>query len=196
MSIDEMKTQWNKDQVRGSLDEATLQKIVKSRVRKHTGTAFKYFWAAFALQILVYSMLTHVIIRYWDNPTMTLPSLLGIAAYIPFTVLMMRRFKSIAVVGQSSMRTYVARQIEILQGFYQFKRNYELVLIPLATAIGTFLVFELYVPGSVWAYPKGALITFFASLASCIIAIQAENKRAFEGPLSQMKSISDELDAQ
>lgn len=176
-----------------TLDQETLNKIVKARARKHTNEAFKYFWASFVLQIMVYAMLGHVIVKYWYEPMMTLPALLGIAAYIPFTVVMMKRFKSVAANGP--VTEFIANNHQTLQNFYRFKRNYELVLIPLATAIGTFLVFELYVPGSVWAYPKGAMITFFISLASCIIAIQAENKRAFEGPLSQMNALMEDLNA-
>jgi hypothetical protein len=143
---------------------------------------------------MVYSMLSYVIARYWYNPMMTLPAIFGIAAYIPFTIVMMKRFKGMASNG--SLIEHISKKQELLKSFYQFKRNYELVLIPLATAIGTFLVFESYVPGSVWAYPKVAMIVFFVSLASCILAIQAENKRAFEGPLLQLKTIIDELNAQ
>jgi len=195
MTLDEMKSNWKKENDKGSYDESTIQKIVKTRVRKHTNTAFKYFWAAFVLQLMVYSMLTHVIVKYWYEPMATMPALIGIAAFGPFTVMMMRRFKGVALLnsGDGPVSLYIARRRELLEGFYRFKRRYELVLVPLATFIGTFLVFELYVPGGVWAFPKGALITFFVSLASCIIAIQAEYRRNFEEPLLHLKMILDEL---
>jgi hypothetical protein len=194
MSIDEMKTMWNQknaDNKVGEYDQISIEKIVKARVKKHTGTAFQYFWASFALQVLVYAMLSHVVVRYWYDPIVTLPALLGIAFYIPFTVMMMRKFK--IENNQGPMSTYITRRRELLESFYSFKKRYELVLIPLATFIGTFLVFELYVPGGVWAYPTGAMITFVISLASCIIAILAENKRNFEEPLARLKIILDEL---
>src|ERR1041385_424479 len=194
MSIDEMKTMWNQknaDNKVGEYDQISIEKIVKARVKKHTGTAFQYFWASFALQVLVYAMLSHVVVRYWYDPIVTLPALLGIAFYIPFTVMMMRKFK--IENNQGPMSTYITRRRELLESFYSFKKRYELVLIPLATFIGTFLVFELYVPGGVSAYPTGAMITFVISLASCIIAILAENKRNFEEPLARLKIILDEL---
>jgi hypothetical protein len=195
MSIDDMKTMWNqKASEKASYDEATMEKIVKSRVRKHTGKAFQYFWASFTLQLMVYAMLSHVIVKYWYDPLITLPALAGIALYVPFTIVMMKKFK--AESSQNAMRLYIERRRELLESFYRFKRRYEMILIPAATFIGTFLVFELYVPGSIWAYPKGAMITFFISLASCVIAIQRENKRNFEEPLVRLKMILDELNAQ
>jgi hypothetical protein len=198
MSIDEMKNAWmqqGSDTKGAGYDQASFEKLVRSRVKKHTGTAFKYFWAAFVLQIMVYAMLSHLIVKYWYDPLITLPGLAGIAIFIPFTAIMMRKFKSVGSTNAdpSSMSIYIERRRDLLESFYRFKKRYELILIPLATFIGTFLVFELYVPGGIWVYPKGALITFFVSLASCIIAIQAENKRNFEEPLAKLTMIVDEL---
>src|SRR3954466_3696330 len=137
MTLDEMKSEWRKGGDKGSYDEAALKQLVRARVRKHTGTAFQYFWAAFVLQIILYAMLSHVILKYWYEPTMTMPALLGIAAFIPFTTVMVRRFKAVALMNSSQgpMSTYVARRREFLESFYKFKRKYELMLIPLATLI-------------------------------------------------------------
>ena len=196
MSIDEMKTAWNakgNENKVGGYDKVSFEKIVKNRVKKNTNTAFKYFWAAFVLQNGVYGMLCYVIVKHWADPLITLPALLVIAIFIPFTVMMMKKYKSIGLVDQSSMSDYIEKKYEILENFYRFKKRYERILIPLATFIGTFLVFELYVPGGIWSYPKGAVITFFISLAFCVIAIQAENKRNFEEPLARFKMILEEL---
>jgi hypothetical protein len=176
-----------------TLDEQSFNKIVKARARKNMYTSFQYFWASLALQILVYALLTHVVVRYWGDLAM-IASLAGILLYIPFTFVFMKKFKSMAI-AEGSMSTFVLRQFELLESFYRFKKRYELVLIPLATFIGTFVAFDLWVPGGIWAYPKGAAITFFVSLASCIIAIQAENKKSFDVPLSKLKMILDDLKA-
>ena len=196
MTLDEMKSQWSKENVGGDYDEGTMQKLVKARVKKHTSQAFQYFWASFALQVMVYAMLSHLIVKYWYDPMITLPSLTGIAIYIPFTILMLKRFRNLGSTAATNNLKYLARRKDLLESFYQFKKRYELFLIPLITSIGTFLVFELYVPGGIWAYPKGAVITFFISLASCVIAIQAENKKNFEEPLVRFKMILDELSSQ
>lgn len=187
MTLDELKSNWKKENAGGSYDEATMKKAV----RKHTGMSFQYFWASFVLQLMVYAMLSNVIVKHWYDPMITLPALAGVALYIPFTVVMMKKFK--VDNNQASMSNYIQRRSELLESFYRFKKRYELFLIPVVTFIGTFLVFELYVPGGIWAYPKGAAITFFLSLAGCIIAIQRENKRNFEEPLMRLKMILYEL---
>jgi hypothetical protein len=175
------------------MDEQSFNKIAKARVRKNMSESFRYFWASLALQILVYALLMHVVVRYWGDLAM-IASLVGICLYIPFTVVFMKKFKSMAMAA-GSVSTFISQQFELLESFYRFKKRYELVLVPLATLIGTFVVFDIWVPGGIWAYPKGALITFFISLVSCIIAIQAENKKSFDKPLSKLKMILDDLNA-
>jgi len=141
----------------------------------------------------VYALLSHVVVKYWGDLAMIV-SVLGILLYIPFTIVFMSKYKSMAI-APGSINTVISRRVELLESFSRFKRRYELVLIPLATLIGTFVTFEIWVPGSIWAYPKGAMITFFLSLASCIIAIREENKKSFDIPLSKLKMILDDLNA-
>ncbi|HMJ71309.1 MAG TPA: hypothetical protein VK508_20575 [Cyclobacteriaceae bacterium] len=195
MTLDEMKSNWNQDQHAGTYDQQSIAKVIKTRVRKHTGESFKYFWASLTLQILVYSLLSHVIVKNFGDTMITIPGILGILLFIPFTFVLMKKFKSMARTSptEASMNIYVSRQHELLGSFYTFKKRYEMILVPLATLIGTFVTFELYVPGGIRAYPKGAMITFFISLASCILAIQAENKKSFEQPLSKLRAIMNDL---
>ncbi|MEI9918065.1 MAG: hypothetical protein WDO14_04595 [Bacteroidota bacterium] len=189
-----MKSNWSKETPSGNYDEATIQKIVKERVRKNSGKAFQYFWASFALQIMVYAMLSYAIAKYWNDPLITLPSLLGIAAYIPFTIMLMKRFKAMAATSyEGNMFAYIDRRREILESFYRFKRRYEIVLIPLGILIGIYLPFQLYIPGGVWNYPEEAFAVLLVSVASCAISIQRENKRNFEEPIARFKMILGEL---
>jgi hypothetical protein len=193
MTLDEMKSEWNQQTSNESYDEEALKKVIKTRVRKNTSDAFKYFWASFALQILVYSLLSHVIVKNWGNGLIMIPAIAGILLFIPFTIVLMKKFKSMAKNTETSINNYVKRHHELLESFYKFKKRYELVLIPLATLIGTFVTFELYVPGGIWMYPKGAMITFFIALASCVLAIRAENKKSFDIPLSKLNEVLNDL---
>ena len=173
------------------LSEESFNKMVKARARKHTNESFRYFWASFALQILVYSLLSHVIVKYWGNLLITLPGLTGIILFIPFTIVLMKKFKSMAILKDTSIHTYVQQQYQLLESFYKFKRRYELVLIPLATLIGTYITFQIYVPG---LHTKGVMITFLIALASCVIAIREENKKSFDIPLSKLKGVLKDLE--
>src|SRR5690606_4089502 len=140
-------------------DKDSFERIVRSRVRKHTNTAMQYFWASFVLQIIVYALLSHVIIRYWQDSDILYSAIAGFLLFIPFTVILMKRFKAIAttrpgiqssgVAVENSLHHYISRRRGLLDSFYRFKKWYELLLIPFASAIGVFITFKLYIPGGV-----------------------------------------------
>lgn len=177
------------------LDETKLKEIVRSRVNKHTRESFKYFWASFALQMLVYALLSHVIVKYWSDPFVVVPGIGGIALFIPFTVVLLKKFRNMAVTPAAggSMTLYVSRYHDLLQSFYRFKRSYEMVLIPLATLVGTFVTFEIYVPGGIWEYPKAAALIFLGTIASCAVAIQQENRKSFEEPIGRLRRLLEDF---
>ena len=200
--LDEFKKKWNsKTEVSVALDEVAMNKIVKSRVGKQTRMAMKYFWASFGLQILVYALLSHVIVKYWNDLYTVMPAVVGIVIFIPFTKTLLNKFKSLAFMqiegtGVSSIHRYVIRQKELLERFFIFKKRYELFLIPLSTMIGVLLTFKLYVPGGVMAHPYGAAVTLSISLVSCYMAIYQENRKNFRKPISELGSILKEYAAE
>ncbi len=200
--LEELKNKWEEGQKTlippPGYDQASLEKIIKARVKKPTNMAMRYFWASFTLQLIVYALLSHVIVKYWSDPEILRFSLVGILLYLPFTVMLMRKFKSIAKTRPTdstgtSLYQYVSRRYTLLDSFYRFKKRYELMLIPLSAVIGVFLVFKLYVPGGVAAHPWGAGITLVITLISCLLALRSENRKNFEQPLHQLQEILNEF---
>lgn len=199
-TLDQLKKHWEPStrtpspNGNASLDEVTLRSIITSRVRRHTKASFSYFWASFTLQLLVYAMCSHLLIRYWPQTDVRLLSLLGMLLYLPFTIVLMNKFKQVAK-GQltgsesASIYDYLSEQYGLLNSFFTFKKRYERVLIPVSAAIGVLLTFKLYVPGGVWAFPVGAFITYAVTLLSCYGAIRAENRKSFVEPLQQLKTL-------
>jgi hypothetical protein len=199
-TLDQLKHHWEpsrkmpSSQGQASLNEASLRRIITSRVRKHTKASFHYFWASFTLQLVVYAMCSHLLIRYWPDTPIRLLSLLGMLLYLPFTIVLMNKFRQVAkgqLTGKepSSIRDYLSDQYLLLTSFFRFKKRYELLLIPISAAIGVFLTFKLYVPGGVQAFPVGALITYAVTLLSCYGAIRAENRKSFVQPLQQLETL-------
>ncbi|WOK05698.1 hypothetical protein RT717_21720 [Imperialibacter roseus] len=204
-TLDELKMKWGESggalPAPEGMAPESFEKIVRTRVKKHTNTAVQYFWAAFALQILVYALLGHVVAKYWSDTQAVLTALVGVALYIPFTVVLMRRFKAIARTNVAkteggSLQESIRLQHDNLQQFYKFKRQYEWILIPVSSAIGVFLVFRIWVPGGVQAHWMGVGIALAITLVSCGVAIFAENKRNFEAPLGQLKEVLEEFKAE
>jgi hypothetical protein len=203
LTLDEIKQCWKRQPgdypTIKRYDQSSFQQVIKSRTKKQIGSAMQYFWGAFALQMIVYGLLLNVIIRFGENINTLLLAAAGIAILVPFTVVLMKKFKRMAVTrpqgdANDSLRQYVVQQHALLDSFFRFKKRYELFLIPVSTAIGVILVFKLFVPGSVAAHPTGALITFLLTLISCTVAIGSENKKNFREPLRQLQEMLKEFE--
>lgn len=201
--LDEMKQTWKSQ---GALEGHTttydvyaLQDIVKKRAGKQMSAAMKYFWASFVLQNIVYALLANVIIRYKDQAEVVWLAVAGIILYIPFTTMLILKYRRMATAkpvsaAPGSLKDYIAEQHRLLDSFFRFKKFYELFLIPVSSAIGVIIVFNLYVPGGLAQHLTGALTTFALTLLSCTVAIVKENKRNFRKPLQQLKQMLAEFD--
>src|SRR5258708_38789840 len=68
-----------------------LQAIISSRVKKELKTVSQFVWAAIVYQIVLYSFLTHTLIRHWGDMRIMLLCFAGGAFYILLTVAFIRR---------------------------------------------------------------------------------------------------------
>ena len=203
LTLDELKQRWEQNEIATAsavYSPAALEKLIRSRVKKYTKNSMQYFWASFTLQVIVYSLLCQVIVKYWQRTEIICFAIGGILLFLPFTIMLMRKFKKLATEKPSqgentgiSLHDYVLRQETLLRSFFRFKKWYEFFLIPFSSTIGVFLVFELYVPGGVNEHWSGALVTFLITLISCGAAIYAENKKSFVQPIQQLQHILDEF---
>lgn len=202
MTLDELKQQWGQHQEKlitpAAYSQQDLNKIIKSRIMKNKHIAFQYFWASFILQMIVYAMLCHVIIKYWPQQDIKIAALIGTALYIPFTGMLLKKYKRIAKTSfmdkvDTSLYRHIGFCRQELGSFYRFKKWYEMILVPISAAIGIFITFELYLPGGISSHPVGAVITFVVALLSCGYAIKLENERNFRQPLAQFQQMLDEF---
>jgi hypothetical protein len=194
-NLDELKDRWNcMPAVHSNYDALTMKKVLNGRAGKQTKIALQYFWASLALQILVYSLLSHVVVKYWYDIAAVIPALVGILIYIPFTLTVLKKFRQLAFMkiqsnSAASIREYLSNQRIGLESILAFKNRYELFLIPLSCAIGVLLIFKLYVPEGALGNPTGAIITLAISLASCAFAIWRENKKHFYDPIRELTKV-------
>ena len=178
------------------LDKTSLHTILRQRANKQMKINMQYFWSSFTLQIIVYAYLSHVIIKHWSDSFLMVVGVLCILMYIPFTIVLLKKFKHMARLRSGDQHTsglpireYIQTHQHLLYGFYKFKRRYEIFLVLLSTAIMTWMVFRIYVPGGVVAYPVSALLIFVISLLCCTAAIRAENKKHFKDPLAEIQKL-------
>jgi hypothetical protein len=197
-TLDDYKNEWlKKPHTEENYQTEKLELMIKQRVKKQTGSAMRYFWASLTYHIIVYAMLVHVIVRYHHLTTLVLVSIGGIIVFVPFTIILLRKFKAIARLGYPSagspISEYLNQQLKNLTGFFTFKKRYELILIPVSSAIGVYLTFAIYVPGGITQNFHGALIVFVVTVLSCVAAIRNENKKNFREPIRSLQNIVDEL---
>ncbi len=202
-NMEQIKSNWKggvKPNTSDLLDKTALQIVLKRRVKKQVDTSLKYFWASLVFQIIVYGMLTHVIIRYWPEPKLLLPGMLCLLLYVPFTLVLMRKFKRMAILTTNdklasdlSIKEYVHEQYRLLTGFYRFKIRYEFILVPLSSAVFVWIFFTLYLPGGLPAYPLASILVFTLVLGACTSAILAENNRNIKKPLRQLEAVIEDI---
>lgn len=177
-----------------SYDLNSYTALVRKRARGPVNRMMQYFWASLAYQIILYSFYSHVIVAYWGNGLLVGLSMAGILIYIPFTYMLMTRFKSAANAGMTdasdkSLREHVLHQYETLSAFYRFKRRNEWAIVLISSTLGVSLFFELYFGGGLIAHLPGALITFAITLCLCAAAIWSENNKRFERPLANLAAL-------
>lgn len=182
-----------------SYDPGSFSRLVKSRVKKETDKVMQYFWSSFTLEIIVFALLCHVMLRYWGEGHLFIISMLGILLHLPFTYMLMSKFKTMATTRPSdesstSLYRYVRTRYGLLDSFYRFKRSYERFLIPISTLIGCYLVFEMYMPGQWKGYWNIFWMIFVITIISCAVVLRRENQQHFEEPLNQYKAILDEFE--
>jgi hypothetical protein len=177
-----------------------LQAIITSRVRKELKTVSEFVWAAIVYQIILYSFLTHTFIRHWRDMQIMLLCLAGGACYIPLTVALIRRIKTLyrrPSEAPGSPVPDVFRKVEgeyaRLADFFQFKKRMDWIGVPVSCAIIVLVTFTLFVKGGIEGNPVGGLVVFAVWVGLSLLAIHAENKKRFISPLRHLEMLLDDL---
>jgi hypothetical protein len=203
-TLESFKNVWKENQpanmAMNNLDEKTMKSIIRSRTKKQLIAPMQYFWGAFVLQMILYAILVHITIRFWPAMNIVLPALFAILLYIPFTLMLLSRFRKLAAIqpilqadADISLKDFVSRQYETISDFFRFKKSYEIFLIPISTAVGSYLFFEIYLPGGVMRYWNEAIFVFLITLLTSVLAILYENRKKFRKPLEDLRLILEDF---
>ena len=177
-----------------------LQAIISSRVRKELKTVSQFVWAAIAYQIILYSFLTHTLVRHWGDIQTMLLCLAGAALYIPLTVALLRRVKILYRRPSEALGSAVPDVFHKVEGeyarladFFQFKKRMDWIGVPVSCAIIVLVTFTLFVEGGVKANPVAGLTIFALWIGMSLIAIHAENRKRFIAPLRHLEQVLEDL---
>lgn len=177
-----------------------LQAIISSRVRKELKTVSQFVWAAIAYQIILYSFLTHTLVRHWGDIQTMLLCLAGAALYIPLTVALISRAKKLFRRPSEALGSAVPDVFHKVEGeyarladFFQFKKRMDWIGVPVSCAIIVLVTFTLFVEGGVKANPVAGLTIFALWVGMSLIAIHAENRKRFIAPLRHLEQVLEDL---
>jgi len=177
-----------------------LQAIISSRVRKELKTVSQFVWAAIAYQIILYSFLTHTLVRHWGDIQTMLLCLAGAALYIPLTAALLRRVKILYCRPSEALGSAVPDVFHKVEGeyarladFFQFKKRMDWIGVPVSCAIIVLVTFTLFVEGGVKANPVAGLTIFALWVGMSLIAIHAENRKRFIAPLRHLEQVLEDL---
>ena len=201
---DEMENVWKTGKAReeslAPLTGKDLQAIISSRVRKELKTVSQFVWAAIAYQIILYSFLTHTLVRHWGDIQTMLLCLAGAALYIPLTVALLRRVKILYRRPSEALGSAVPDVFHKVEGeyarladFFQFKKRMDWIGVPVSCAIIVLVTFTLFVEGGVKANPVADLTIFALWVGMSLIAIHAENRKRFIAPLRHLEQVLEDL---
>lgn len=179
-------------------DENAIETVIKNRIKLHKNTVMKYFWTTFILQLTVYAIFSHLFVKSLFSDNILWPCLIVIILFIPFTTVLLKKYKAIAVTNLnnnsgSSIKQFLHEHKSHLESFYKFKKRYELILVPVCSAITVIIYFQKfvnYVSSYKWII---ALIIFTSSSLIWYVLIKWQNKKSFQDPLSQIDSTINEF---
>ena len=200
----EIENVWKEGKVREAglapLTGKDLRTIISSRVRKEFKTVSQFVWAALVYQNILYAFLTHTLIRHWGDIQIMLLCLAGGALYIPLTVALLRRVRTLYRRPSEAPGSPVPDVFHKVEGeyarladFFQFKKRMDWIGVPVSCAIIVLVTFTLFVEGGAKGNPLAAFAFFALWVGMSLIAIRAENRKRFISPLRNLEQVLDDL---
>ena len=197
----DLKTCWERGKAMEAIPALVtgrdLREIAASQVRKQFKKVGEFVWAAITYQVILYSFLTHTIVRHWGEGRIVLLCVAGGALYVPMTVALLRRvrelFGRVSEANGSAVPDVVAhveREYGRLASFFRFKKRMDWIGVPVSCGIIVLVTFTLFVGGG---QPWAILGLFVVWVGLSTIAIRAENKKRFVVPLRHLELVLDDL---
>jgi len=182
------------------LNNNCLNDIIQKKSREKEIINFGYFWSSFVMQIIVYGLLCHTLIKHIHDKPLIIVCLSCILMYLPLTIVLLNVFKRIAILKNQNANgmdvpigSYVIEKYRLLKKFYVFRKWYEPVLLTISTGIMVWVITRLYFQGGVNDHPMLALSIFIPSIIACVIVSIKNTEKYFRQPLIKLEELIADL---
>jgi hypothetical protein len=199
-NIDDLATLWKKNNyssTRDGLSPEALKRVVQGGVTKENNTVMKYFWASFAWQVMIYSYSSFLIIRHPHTIQFVLPTVATVLLYIPFTITLLRKFKSMhkrskIASSKAILQSLEHRHLE-LATFFRFKKRFEWIAVPVICLLLVSVLFSYFSIDPLKGHLSEAIITYISIIAAFVLTIRHENKKSFKEPILNLSEMIAEM---
>jgi len=182
------------------LNNNCLNDIIQKKNREKEIINFGYFWSSFVMQIIVYGLLCHTLIKHVDDRPLIIICISCMLMYLPLTIVLLNVFKRIAILKNQDVNgmdlpigSYVVEKYRLLKKFYVFRRWYEPVLLTISTGIMVWVITRLYFQGGIYDHPVLALSIFIPSIIACGIISIKNTDKYFRQPLIKLEELIADL---
>ena len=132
-------------------------------------------------QNILYAFLAHNLVRHWGDMQIMLLCLAGAAFYIPLTVALLRRVRTLYRHPSEAPGCPVPDVFHKVEGeyarladFFQFKKRMDWIGVPVSCAIIVLVTFTLFVEGGAKGNPLAAFAFFALWVGMSLLAIRVE----------------------
>lgn len=197
--FDEVQAFWQKNTTLETppVSKENVEAVIRSRIRREKKKVVEYFWLSLGYQIMIYSFACFLGIKYWGDTQVMVTCAAGALLYIPFTIILMRKFKGMykpLAEKATDIQANITRQSQLLTQFFRLKKMFDLISIPANCLILMVILFRLYVPGGIQAHIPGGIALFVLGLLIFGIAAWFENRKHFVKPLRNFALILEDME--
>jgi len=203
--MDELQSLWraetgHKEADTAEMDKTGMLRIIRARVKRERNTVGRYLIGAWVWQMLIYSSLTHFIVRFWGDWFSVSCLVAGILLYVPFTVKWARYSSSslkgvfAAMAAESTVRNRLNEERAHLAKFFSFKKRFDWVGIPLVSFLIVLIFSALSVIPVLSDNPLPGIAIGLGWCLLSFLAVRNENRKHFEDPLRRLQAIIDDME--
>jgi len=196
--LDDLKGDWKQGRDLGApsvpLKSGEFNQLINGRIKKEQRLVWRYAVKTYLWSVMVFSYLSYLIITFWGDEPLLAVCAVAMAIYVIFTAVFMKRFKRFFAMDCGAqqaldLRDAIRIKLKELRGFYQFKRIYDWIMVPLSCLVISLSVNKFVFDAAVMEHLWFNMSTFILYSAAFIYVTLRDNVTYFKLPMNKLKAV-------
>ena len=202
-TLDDLKGGWKQgrdlDAPSLPLKSTEFNQLINGRIKKEQRLVWHYAVKTYIWSVMVFSYLSYLMITSWGDWRLFAVCAVTMAIYIIFTTVFMKRFKRFFAVECAAQQALDLRQglqmkLKELNGFYQFKRIFDWIMIPLSCMVIALSVNNLAFDADFTEHLWFNMCTFILYSAAFTYVTFRDNITYFKVPMEKLKAVIKDME--